>query len=53
MLRHFSSIKLLCVDEVGYLSCDSRAADLLFEVVNRRYEMQKSVALTTHLAFED
>jgi DNA replication protein DnaC len=53
MLRHFSSIKLLCIDEVGYLSYDSRAADLLFEVVNRRYEAKKSVALTTNLAFKD
>ena len=52
-LRHFSSIKLLCIDEVGYLSYDSRAADLLFEVVNRRYEAHKSVALTTNLAFKD
>lgn len=52
-IRHFSSIKLLCIDEVGYLSYDSRAADLLFEVVNRRYEANKSVALTTNLAFKD
>jgi DNA replication protein DnaC len=52
-LRHFSSIKLLCIDEVGYLSYDSKAADLLFEVVNRRYKAQKSVALTTNLAFKD
>lgn len=52
-LRHFGAIKLLCIDEVGYLSYDSRAADLLFEVVNRRYEAHKSVALTTNLAFKD
>ena len=25
---------LLCIDEIGYLSYDDRAADLLFEVVN-------------------
>ena len=29
---------LLCIDEVGYLSFDDKAADLLYEVVNRRYE---------------
>lgn len=52
-LRHFSSIKLLCIDEVGYLSYDSKAADLLFEVVNRRYKAQKAVALTTNLAFKN
>ncbi|QDG52183.1 hypothetical protein FIV42_15975 [Persicimonas caeni] len=41
------------IDEVGYLSYDSKAADLLFEVVNRRYKAQKSVALTTNLAFKN
>jgi DNA replication protein DnaC len=41
---------LLCLDEVGYLSYDDRAADLLFEVVNRRYE-RRSLLVTTNLAF--
>lgn len=39
---------LLCVDEVGYLSYDSRCADLLFEVVTRRYEVQKPLLLSTN-----
>jgi DNA replication protein DnaC len=34
-------------DEVGYLSFDDKAADLLYEVVNRRYE-RKPVILTTN-----
>ena len=51
-LRHYTRPALLCVDEVGYLSYDARAADLLFEVVSRRYE-QKSVVITTNLAFAD
>jgi DNA replication protein DnaC len=40
------------VDEIGYLSYDNRNADLFFQVVSRRYE-QKSLVLTTNLAFSD
>ena len=51
-LRYWSSVKLLILDELGYLSYDSRNADLLFQVVSRRYE-NKSLVLTTNLAFAD
>ncbi len=51
-LRHYAKPTLLCIDEVGYLSYDARAADLLFEVVSRRYE-KKSVVITSNLAFKD
>jgi hypothetical protein len=43
---------LLCIDEIGYLSYDAHAADLLFQLVSRRYE-QKSIVLTTNVAFKD
>lgn len=49
-LRHYCRFKLLCIDEIGYLSYDDRSADLLFEIVNRRYE-KKSIVLTTNLNF--
>lgn len=50
--RRYTAPRLLVVDEVGYLSYDTRAADLLFEVVTRRYECG-SIVLTTNLAFKD
>jgi DNA replication protein DnaC len=52
-LRAYTSAKLLCIDEVGYLSYDNRYADLLFEVVTRRYDAQRSVALTTNKPFAE
>lgn len=51
-LRHYCNCGLLCIDEVGYLSYDNRNADLLFQVVSRRYE-RKSLVLTTNLAFSE
>ncbi|MBM4029074.1 MAG: AAA family ATPase [Planctomycetes bacterium] len=51
-LAHYARPTLLAVDEVGYLSYDNRAADLLFQVVSRRYE-HRSMVLTTNLPFRD
>jgi DNA replication protein DnaC len=52
-LRRYTIPHLLCVDEVGYLSYDSRYADLLFEVVTRRYEAQRPILLSTNKAFSE
>jgi DNA replication protein DnaC len=51
-LRTYANVGLLCIDEVGYLSFDDKAADLLYEVINRRYE-RKSVILTTNRPFKE
>jgi DNA replication protein DnaC len=45
-LRHYSRPKLLCIDEIGYLSYDARAADLLFEVITRRYQRVSTIVST-------
>ena len=37
---------------MGYLAFDNRNADMLFQVVSRRYE-KKSLVLTTNLAFKE
>lgn len=50
-LRIYANVELLCLDEVGYLSCDDKAADLLYEVVNRRYE-RKSLIVITNRPFQ-
>jgi DNA replication protein DnaC len=51
-LRYYAKIALLVLDEVGFLAFDNRNADLLFQVVSRRYQ-KKSLVLTTNLAFRD
>lgn len=51
-LRTYGNVGILCVDEVGYLSFDDKAADLLYEVINRRYE-RKPVILTTNRPFKE
>ena len=51
-LGQYARPHLLCIDEVGYLAYDTHAADLLYEVVNRRYE-QKSIIVTTNRAFKE
>ena len=51
-IRHYAAPDLLLIDEVGYLSYSNRHADLLFELVSRRYE-QKSTVITTNRAFKE
>lgn len=51
-LKYYAKVGLLVLDEIGFLAFDNRNADLLFQVVSRRYE-KKSTVLTTNLAFRD
>lgn len=45
--------QILCIDEVGYLSYGNRHADLLFEVVSRRYAASKPILVTTNKIFAE
>jgi len=49
-LQHYSKPRLLIIDEIGYLSYSNRHADLLFEIINRRYE-QHATVITTNRPF--
>lgn len=51
-VRHYLRPQLLVIDELGYLSYDHRHADLLFEIVSRRYT-HKSVIITTNKPFAE
>lgn len=50
-LRRYVTPDLLLLDEVGYLPCDSRAADMLYAIVDRRHE-KRSTVVTTNLSFK-
>ncbi len=51
-LATWATYDLLLIDELGYLSFDSRGADLLYQVINKRY-LRASTVVTTNLAFKD
>ena len=49
-LKTLSKYKLLIIDEIGYLPIDIEGANLLFQLINRRYE-KNSIIITTNKAF--
>jgi IstB-like ATP binding protein len=49
-LRRYVRPRLLILDEIGYLPCDNRSADLLYNTVSRRHEA-RSIVITTNLPF--
>jgi DNA replication protein DnaC len=51
-MKHYARFACLCIDEIGYLEYEQRAADLLFQLVSKRYE-SKSLVLTTNKSFSD
>lgn len=51
-LKYYAHPQLLLIDEVGYLSYSNRCADLLFEIISRRYQ-QKSTIITTNKPFSE
>jgi DNA replication protein DnaC len=50
-LKRYVGPRRLVLDELGYLSYDNQNANLLYEVVSRRYEQEASIVLTTNRPF--
>lgn len=51
-LKQYTHPEVLVIDEIGYLSYGNRHADLLFEIVSRRYE-ERSTLITTNRPFAE
>ena len=49
-LKQLAKYKLLVIDEVGYLPIDLHGANLLFQLINKRYE-KNSIIITTNKPF--
>lgn len=52
ILKKFCNVKLLALDEIGYMSYDNQYADLLYEIVSERYQ-NFSTIVTTNKAFTE
>jgi DNA replication protein DnaC len=51
-IKRYQSPKILLIDELGYMPLDKRGAELLFQVISKRYE-RGSIIITTNIAFKD
>ena len=49
-LNHYSKYKVLIIDELGFLPIDNEGANMLFQLINKRYE-QHSTIITTNKPF--
>lgn len=49
-LKHFARYRLLIIDEIGYLPVDKNGANLLFQLIAKRYE-RNSTIITSNQSF--
>jgi DNA replication protein DnaC len=52
-IARYTKPALLVIDELGYLLSSARHADLLFEIVSRRYKEHKPIVITTNKSFSE
>jgi len=50
-MRRYTRPDLLILDELGYLPCDSRSGDLLYNIISQRHE-KRSTLVSTNLPFK-
>ena len=51
-LKHYARYQLLIIDEIGYLPLQPGDANLLFQIIDRRYE-KKSTIVTSNINFDE
>ncbi len=49
-LKHYAKYKVLIIDEVGFLPIDKLGANILFQLINKRYEHTTTI-ITTNKTF--
>ena len=49
-LKHYAKYKILIIDEVGYLPLDIESANMLFQLISKRYEKSCTI-ITTNKPF--
>lgn len=52
-IRRYCRPSLLAIDELGYLSYDARAADLLFTIVKARADLDRPIVISTNKPFAE
>lgn len=52
VLGRYARLDLLCLDELGYVSLDSRGAELLFQIITEREE-RASIATASNSSFSE
>lgn len=51
-IKRYQKPRVLILDELGYLPLDKRGAELLFQVISKRYE-RSSTIITTNIAYKE
>lgn len=49
-LNHYAKYKVLIIDEMGFLPIDKEGANMLFQLINKRYENHSTI-ITTNKSF--